>query len=175
MKRWIAFVPVAVLVALGLLFAGSALRHDPHYEPAALVGQPLPDETLAPLDGGPAIRLKTAAPPGTLVNFFAFWCAPCQQEQPVLMALKAQGVHVIGVVSPWRFNAEATRAMLRRTGNPYAATLVDADGRVGLDFGVSGVPETFVVGPDGRIAAKVALPLTPASAEALLEHGAPTR
>jgi cytochrome c biogenesis protein CcmG/thiol:disulfide interchange protein DsbE len=175
MKRWIAFVPVGVLMALGVLFVGSALRRDPHYEPAALVGQGLPDETLAPLDGGPAVRLKTVAPPGTLVNFFAYWCAPCQEEQPVLMALKAQGVRVIGVVSPWRYSAEATRAMLRRTGDPYSATLLDANGRAGLDFGVSGVPETFVVGPDGRIAAKVALPLTPASAEALLEHGAPAR
>jgi cytochrome c biogenesis protein CcmG/thiol:disulfide interchange protein DsbE len=175
MKRWIALAPVAVLIGLGALFAGSALRHDPHYEPAALVGQPLPDETLAPLDGGSAVELKTAAPPGTLVNFFAYWCAPCRQEQPVLMALKAQGVRVIGIVSPWRYSAEATHAMLSRGGNPYAATLIDRDGRAGLDFGVAGVPETFVVGPDGRIAAKVALPLTPASADALLEHGAPRR
>jgi cytochrome c biogenesis protein CcmG/thiol:disulfide interchange protein DsbE len=174
-KHWIALAPVAALVGLGALFAGSALRHDPHYEPAALVGQPLPDETLTPLDGGAAVELKTAAPPGTLVNFFAYWCAPCQQEQPVLMALKAQGVRVIGIVSPWRYSAAATHAMLSRSGNPYAATLIDPDGRAGLDFGVAGVPETFVVGPDGRIAAKVALPLTPASAEALIEYGAPQR
>jgi cytochrome c biogenesis protein CcmG/thiol:disulfide interchange protein DsbE len=175
MKRWIALAPVAVLLGLGALFAGSALRHDPHYEPAAVVGQPLPDESLAPLDGGDAVELKAAAPPGTLVNFFAYWCAPCQQEQPVLMALKAQGVRVIGVVSPWRYSAAATRAMLNRGGNPYGATLIDRDGRAGLDFGVAGVPETFVVGPNGRIAAKVALPLTPASAEALLEYAAPQR
>jgi cytochrome c biogenesis protein CcmG/thiol:disulfide interchange protein DsbE len=174
-KRWIALAPIAVLLGLGALFAGSALRHDPHYEPAALVGQPLPDDSLTPLDGGAAVRLKTAAPPGTLVNFFAYWCAPCQQEQPVLMALKAQGVRVIGIVSPWRYSAEATHAMLAQAGDPYATTLVDRDGRVGLDFGVAGVPETFVVGQDGRIAAKVALPLTPASAEALLERGAPQR
>ncbi len=90
----------------------------------------------------------------------------------MLMALKAQGVRVIGIVSPWRYSADATRAMLARGGDPYAAVLVDRDGRAGLDFGVSGVPETFVVGPGGRIAGKVALPLTPASAEALLEDGA---
>ena len=172
MNRWLALAPIAVLLALGALFAGFALRHNPHYEPAALVGKPLPAETLAPLQGGPSVDLKTAAPPGTLVNFFAYWCAPCQEEQPVLMALKAQGVRVIGIVSPWRFSADETRAMLARSGDPYAVTLVDRDGRAGLDFGVSGVPETYVVGADGRIAAKVALPLTPESAEALLERGA---
>ena len=169
MRRWIALAPIVVLLGLGALFAGFALRHDPHYAPAALVGQPMPNETLAPLDGGPPVALKIAAPPGALVNFFAYWCAPCRQEQPVLMALKAQGVRVVGVVSPWRFNAEETKAMLAN-GDPYAVTLIDRDGRAGLDFGVSGVPETYVVGRDGRIAAKVALPLTPDSAEALLER-----
>ena len=169
MNRWVALAPIGALAALGALFAGFALRHDPHYEPAALVGQPLPDEALAPLDGSPPAPLKTLAPPGTLVNFFAYWCAPCQQEQPVLMALKAQGVRVVGIVSPWRYSAQATRAMLAR-GDPYAATLVDKDGRAGLDFGVAGVPETFVVGADGRIAAKAALPLTPESAEALVDQ-----
>lgn len=171
MNRWVALAPIVVLIALGALFAGFALRHSPQYEPAALVGQPLPSETLTPLDGGVAVPLKTAAPPGALVNFFAYWCAPCQQEQPVLMALKAEGVRIVGIVSPWRFSAEQTRAMLARSGDPYAVTLVDRDGRAGLDFGVSGVPETYVVGADGRIAAKVALPLTPESAEALVERG----
>ena len=175
MNRWAALAPLAALGALGALFAGFALRHNPHYEPAALVGQPIPDESLVPLSGGGPVALKAAAPPGTLINFFAYWCAPCQEEQPVLMALKAEGVRVVGIVSPWRFNADATRAMLARTGDPYAETLVDRDGRAGLDFGLSGVPETYVVGADGRIAAKVALPLTPQAAEALIERGGARR
>jgi len=172
-KRLIAIVPIVALFALAALFVGSSLRRDPHYEPAALVGRPLPEETLAPLAGGAPQTLKALAPPGTLVNFFASWCAPCQEEQPVLMALKAQGVRVVGIISPWRFDPAATRAMLARGGDPYAATLVDSTGRAGIDFGISGVPETFVVGRDGRIAAKSALPLTPASAEALLAEAAP--
>jgi cytochrome c biogenesis protein CcmG, thiol:disulfide interchange protein DsbE len=172
-KRWIAFAPFAVLAALGLLFAGSALRHDPHYEPAALVGQPLPDETLTPLAGGAPVALKPLAPPGSLVNFFASWCAPCREEHPVLLALKAQGVRIIGV--SYKDAPQHTRTLLAQNGDPFAAVLLDPDGRAGIDFGVSGVPETFLIGADGRIKAKVALPLTPERAEALLERADPSR
>jgi cytochrome c biogenesis protein CcmG, thiol:disulfide interchange protein DsbE len=168
MRRWLALSPLIVLAVLAALFGGFALRHNPHYIPAALVGQPMPEETLTPLDGGAPERMSVDAPPGTLVNFFASWCAPCVTEQPVLMALKAQGVRVVGVVAPWRFDPAATHAMLARAGDPYSTTLADRDGKAVLDFGVSGVPETFLVGPGGRILAKVADPLTPASAEALL-------
>ena len=79
MRRWIAFAPLAVLAALALLFVGSSLRRDPHYVPAALVGKPMPADSLAPLAGGTPIGLKVAAPPGSLVNFFASWCAPCRE------------------------------------------------------------------------------------------------
>jgi cytochrome c biogenesis protein CcmG, thiol:disulfide interchange protein DsbE len=168
MRRWIAIAPVVALAALALLFAGSALRHDPHYAPAALVGQPLPDEHLAPLAGGSPVGVKVAAPPGSLVNFFASWCAPCREEHPVLLALKAQGVRIVGIA--YKDTPEHIRRLLAENGDPYAAVLADPNGQAGVDFGVSGVPETFLVGADGRIAAKVALPLTPDSAEALLAH-----
>ena len=170
MRRWIAIAPLAVLAALAVLFAASALRHDPHYEPAALVGQPLPNDSLTPIAGGAAFAMKVAAPPGSLVNFFASWCAPCREEHPVLLALKAQGVRIIGIA--YEDTPQHIHALLARDGDPYAAVLADPQGRAGLDFGVSGVPETFLVGTDGRVTAKVALPLTPDSAEALLDHRA---
>lgn len=168
MRRWIALAPLVVLAALALLFVGSSLRRDPHYVPDALVGKPLPADALAPLAGGAPIGMKVAAPPGSLVNFFASWCAPCREEHPVLLALRAQGVRIVGVA--YKDKPENIQALLAQNGNPYAAVLADPQGHAGLDFGVSGVPETFLVGADGRIAAKVALPLTPASAEALLAH-----
>jgi cytochrome c biogenesis protein CcmG/thiol:disulfide interchange protein DsbE len=168
MNRWIALLPLAVGAGLvGLFFA--RVDHDPRYTPDALVGRPAPAETLPALQDGQAETLASAAPPGTLVNFFASWCGPCQEEAPTLLALKAQGVRIVGVA--WKDDPVQTRAMLARSGDPYALTLVDRDGRAGLDFGVSGVPETYLIGPGGKIIAKYALPLTPPAAEALLEKG----
>ena len=167
MKRWLAILPLAGFAVLAALFF-ARVHHDPHYIPDALVGKPVPDEALPPMAGGAPTHLAADAPPGTVINFFASWCVPCVQEQPALMALKAQGVKVIGVVSPWRYDPTATQAMLAR-GDPYSETLLDPDGKATLDFGVSGVPETFLVGKDGRIAAKYALPLDAQTAEALSE------
>lgn len=168
MRRWIAVVPLVALAALAALFAARLHKGaDPHYTPDALVGKPLPDSVLPPLAGGQPVRLRAQVQPATLVNFFASWCAPCIEEAPTLMALKAQGVRIVGVA--WKDDPARTRALLARVGDPYRTVLVDRDGKAGLDFGVSGVPETFLVGGDGRILAKVAQPLTPDTAERLLE------
>jgi cytochrome c biogenesis protein CcmG/thiol:disulfide interchange protein DsbE len=173
MKRWIAALPLLALVGLGVLFVGYGLKHDPHYTPDALVGRPLPAEVLPALDGGAPTVLGKLAGPGTLVNFYASWCAPCIQEEPTLMALKAEGVRIVGVA--WKDDPDKTRAHLAQHGDPYALTLIDRDGKTGVDFGVSGVPETYLIGPGGKILAKVAEPLTADSAEQLLEQAAPTR
>lgn len=168
MRRWLAVIPLAALAALAVLFMVRLKGGgDAHYTPTALVGKPMPDETLPPLAGGPPMPLKGEVRPATLVNFFASWCAPCIEEAPTLMALKAQGVRIVGVA--WKDDPEKTKAMLAKVGDPYAQVLVDRDGAAGLDFGVSGVPETYVIGADGKILAKEALPLTADSAERLLE------
>jgi cytochrome c biogenesis protein CcmG, thiol:disulfide interchange protein DsbE len=169
MRRWLAIVPLLALAALAVLFA-ARLRGggDSHYTPTALVGKPMPDETLPPLAGGPPLALKGEVRPATLVNFFASWCAPCIEEAPTLMALKAQGVRIVGVA--WKDDPEKTKALLAKVGDPYARVLVDRDGAAGLDFGVSGVPETYLIGADGKILSKVAKPLTAESVERLLER-----
>jgi cytochrome c biogenesis protein CcmG/thiol:disulfide interchange protein DsbE len=166
-NRTLAFLPLAALLALGLLFGLYALKRDPQVQPDALVGKPLPDLTLPTLDTGRPVRLHEAAQPApVLVNIFASWCAPCEIEHPVLVDLKKQGVRVVGVA--YKDAPENTKAFLGRLGDPYAERLVDRDGRAGIDLGVTGVPETYLVGPGGVILAKHTGPLTAEKARELL-------
>jgi cytochrome c biogenesis protein CcmG/thiol:disulfide interchange protein DsbE len=165
MTRWLALIPVLAIVALGLLFAGYGLHHDPRVDPAALVGRPVPAMALAPLGGGAPVDLRRAGRQPVLINFFASWCAPCVVEHPDLMALKQQGVRIIGVA--YKDPAGKTRAFLDRHGDPYAMILMDPDGRAGIEYGISGVPETFAVAR-GRVRAKQTGPLTPEAADRLI-------
>lgn len=165
MRRWIGFAPLIVLVGLGVLFAGYALKHDPHVQPHALVGKPVPAVNLPDLDTGAMVAVRDAPTGPRLINFYASWCAPCRVEAPQLMALKAQGVTVVGVA--YKDDPARTRAFLAELGDPFAARLVDRNGRAGIEFGVTGVPETFVVGADGTILAKHSGPLTDADAAEL--------
>ncbi len=93
---------------------------------------------------------------------------PCAEEAPTLAALKAEGVRVVGIA--WKDDPAKTRGFLARYGDPYETIFVDADGRAGIDFGVTGVPETYLVDARGRIVDKQAQPLSPADAEALLSR-----
>lgn len=167
MNRLLAFLPLAALLALGLLFGLYALKRDPQVQPDALVGKPLPDLVLPALDSGRPLSLRQAAAPApVLVNIFASWCAPCEIEHPVLVDLKKQGVRVVGVA--YKDAPDNTKAFLGRLGDPYAERLVDRDGRAGIELGVTGVPETYLVGADGTILAKHTGPLSLDQAKALL-------
>ena len=167
MNRWLAALPLAALAALALLFGLFALKHDPHVQPHALVGKPLPDVTLPALDDGRPVRLRDVAAGGpVLVNVFASWCAPCELEAPVLMQLKAKGVKLVGVA--YKDAPDNTKAFLGRVGDPYVRRLVDRDGRAGIELGVTGVPETYLVDEHGTILAKYAAPLSDADARDLI-------
>ena len=162
MSRWLAVVPLVVLAALAALFVGWSLKRDPSVKPDALVGRPVPETVLPMLTGsqpGPGhVDLKTAGVgKPMLINVFASWCAPCRIEHPKLMALKDRGVAVVGVA--WKDDPAATRAFLDELGDPYAMVLVDAEGRAGLDLGITGAPETFAVDAMGRVVAKFSGPL----------------
>ena len=162
MSRWLTVIPLVVLAALAVLFIGWSLKRDPEFKPDALVGQHVPETVLPILQDGVAgpqnvdIRTAGVGKP-MIVNVFASWCAPCRIEHPKLLALKAQGIAVVGIA--YKDEPEATQALLDELGDPFAMVLVDHEGRAGLDLGVSGVPESFAVDAMGRIVAKSSGPL----------------
>ena len=166
MRRLIALAPIAVFFALVAVFGLYALHHNPQVVQRATVGSLAPNDALPTLDGAPPAPLHTALKGTTLVNFFASWCVPCAGEAPTLAALKAEGVRIVGI--SWKDEPAKTRDFLARYGDPYQVIFVDHEGRAGIDFGVTGVPETYLVDAHGRILDKEAQPLTPGDAEALL-------
>ena len=166
MSRWLAWLPLAALAALGLLFALYARGRDPEVRPDALVGKPVPRVTMAALEGGAPVALAAERGPH-LINLFASWCGPCEIEHPQLMRLQAEGIQLVGVA--YKDDPAKARAFLERLGNPFTTIVLDPKGRAGVEFGVSGVPETFAV-VDGVIVAKHAGPLTPEAADRLAKH-----
>lgn len=168
MSRWLAMAPLAILAALALLFGVYALKHDPKVQPDALVGKPLPDLTLASLDDSAPTSLRSLATGTTpiLVNIYASWCGPCEVEAPVLMDLKRSGAVIVGIA--YKDAPAATQAFLARVGDPYSSRLIDPDGRAGIELGVTGVPETYLVDGKGLILAKYPAPLSQKDAQSLL-------
>ena len=166
MKRLIFLLPLAILAAAIIVFAGWSLKRSPQVVPMAMVGKPMPALSLERLDGSGKDALRGVVHGPALVNFYASWCAPCAQESPSLMALKYEGVRVIGIA--YKDAPDASAGFLRRLGNPYAETLSDPDGSAGIEFGVTGVPETYAVDAAGTIRAKRAEPIDVEDAEALL-------
>ncbi|MDO8296401.1 MAG: redoxin family protein [Caulobacter sp.] len=160
MRRWLALVPLVGLILLGVLFAGYSLKRNPRVQPSAMVGKPVPDLTLPVLETGRMQAIRQAAPGPLLVNFYASWCAPCELEAPALMRLKGQGVTILGI--GYKDAPDNNRAFLARVGDPFAVRLLDRDGRAGLEFGVTGVPESYVIDEGGKIVAKYTGELTPA-------------
>lgn len=163
MRRALAFLPLAALAVLAVLFVGWGLKRDPAYKPDALIGRAVPETVLPMLAGnvaGPGqVDLKTAGVGRPmLINVFASWCAPCRLEHPVLMELQAQGVALVGVA--YKDEPGATRRFLDELGDPFVMVLVDADGRAGIDLGLAGVPETYAVDAYGTVVAKHSGPLT---------------
>ena len=166
--RLLHLAPFVVFATLAVLFLVRLYSGDPSKVPSALIGRPVPAFALDPLaglsvDGQPVPGLSDAALKGgpvTVVNIWASWCAPCRQEHPVLMDLaKDPSIRVVGI--NYKDNSENARRFLGQLGNPFSAVGVDPGGRTAIDWGVYGVPETFVVGPDGAIRHKHIGPLLP--------------
>ena len=122
-----------------------------------MIGKPLPDLILTDLIGGPDIDLKTIKGP-VIINLFASWCVPCRAEMPVLARLKAHGVRIIGIA--YQDTPQKTLTFLEQAENPYAEVLNDPKGASGLELGISGVPETYLIDQHGMITDKISAPLT---------------
>jgi cytochrome c biogenesis protein CcmG/thiol:disulfide interchange protein DsbE len=169
-RRLFVLLPLLIFFGLAGLFLSQLLSgRDVSEVPSALIGQPAPQTNLPALEGSnlPGLDSKLFAGKVTLVNVFASWCAPCREEHPVLLAL-AQDKRFVMAALNYKDRPENARRFLGDLGNPFQAIGVDEAGGTAIDWGVYGVPETFVIGKDGKIAYKHVGPLTPETVQTLL-------
>lgn len=154
-------VPLVVFVGLAI-FLGIGLKLDPRLVPSVLIGKPVPAFSLPPVRGR-SLGLASTDLVGqvSLVNVFASWCVACREEHPVFMQIRKEGIVPIHGLNYKDQPADAAR-WLDEMGDPYTRTGADTDGRVAIDWGVYGVPETFVIDRQGRIAYKQIGAVTPA-------------
>ena len=157
MKRVLMFaLPLLAFLALAVLF-GSRLGKNSDALPTALAGKPLPAFHLPTLEGGELSEKDLHGP--LLLNVWATWCPSCYEEHPYLRDLAAGGVVIVGM--NYKDDPQAARDFLAGRGSPYQHVIVDADGQLGLDLGVYGAPETFVIDAQGRILHRVTGVVTP--------------
>ncbi len=160
MRRFLVLLPLLLFAGVGVFFA-YGLKRDPSNIPSQLINRPLPhfelaaiegrDEGLASMDFGGEVML---------LNVFASWCLSCQIEHPVLMELSRQNAVPIHGLN-WKDKPGDGKAWLDRLGNPYTRIGDDWNGRVAIDLGVTGAPETFVIDRNGRVRYKFIGPITP--------------
>jgi cytochrome c biogenesis protein CcmG/thiol:disulfide interchange protein DsbE len=164
-RRTVLLLPLVVFLAVAALFLFRLGSGDPSRLPSALIGHPAPKTDLPPVaglthDGKPVPGVSNAMFAGnvTLVNVWASWCVPCHDEVPFLEQLsKDKRIQLVGI--NYKDTADNARRFLNRYGNPFAASGADESGRTSIDWGVYGVPETYLVGRDGKIAYKLVGPI----------------
>lgn len=158
MKR--TLVP-ALIFAVIVVFLGVGLTLNPREVPSPLIGKPAPAFQLATLEAPEkSLGLRDMAGQAWVLNVFASWCAPCREEHPLLVDLAKKTPTPIFGLNYKDKQVDAER-WLKQFGNPYRAVLIDRDGRAGIDYGVYGVPETFVIDKAGTVRYKKIGPLTP--------------
>lgn len=174
-RRWLVTLPLVVFLALAGLFLLRLYGGDPSKIPSALIGRPAPQTPLPALDG---LTRDGAAVPGldpavfkgkvSIVNVWASWCVPCHDEAPLLTDLgKDKRFQIIGI--NYKDAPDNARRFLGRYGNPFGIVGVDGNGRASIEWGVYGVPETFVVGREGKIVYKLVGPVTPENVNTVLK------
>jgi cytochrome c biogenesis protein CcmG/thiol:disulfide interchange protein DsbE len=168
-------LPLVAFAALAALFWFRLGSGDPSKIPSALIGRPAPQTTLPPLEG---LVAGNAQVPGldpamlkgkvSVVNVWASWCVPCHDEAPLLTELaKDKRLQLVGI--NYKDAPDNARRFLGRYGNPYGIVGVDGNGRAAIEWGVYGVPETFVVGRDGTIVYKLVGPVTADNVDSVLK------
>ena len=173
-RRILVLIPLVAFLAVAALFILRLGAGDPSRIPSALIGHPAPRTDLPPL---PGLERDGKAVPGldsadfqgqvTVLNVWASWCVPCREEAALLMALSAdRRVRVVGM--NYKDQPDNARRFLGRYGNPFVANGTDGNGRAAIEWGVYGVPETFIIGRDGRITYKLIGPVTPENLETAL-------
>ena len=166
-RRLLVMLPLLAFAVLAALFWFRLGDRDPSRIPSALIGRDAPQTTLPPLagltrDDIPVPGLDPAAFKGkvSLVNVWASWCVPCHEEAPLLTALSAdKRLQIVGI--NYKDTPDNARRFLGRYGNPFSIVGADSNGRAAIEWGVYGVPETFIVGRDGKIAYKLIGAVTP--------------
>ena len=175
-RRLLMLLPLIVFLALATLFLYRLGAGDPSRIPSALIGRAAPDTNLPPVaglnsaDGKPLPGLSAADFKGavTLVNVWASWCVPCHDEAPLLETLSAdKRIRIVGI--NYKDQPDNARRFLGRYGNPFAAAGADQNGRASMEWGVYGVPETFIVGRDGKIAYKLVGPITEGNLDSIVK------
>lgn len=157
--RPMMILPPLVFAGLAVLFLYGMQREDGNALPSTREGGVVPALTVTEFPGAQDFTLADLKDGEVkLVNFFASWCAPCRVEHPQLVALEAEGVEIFGI--NYKDTPAKAQAFLAELGDPYAGLVQDADGRTGLDWGLYGVPETFVVDGDGVVVKRFAGPIT---------------
>jgi cytochrome c biogenesis protein CcmG/thiol:disulfide interchange protein DsbE len=170
-RRILVLLPLVVFLALTAIFLVRLFSGDPSRIPSALIGHPAPAVDLPPVAGlerdGKAIPGISAAEfrgNVTVVNVWASWCIPCHDEAPFLLELAGDTrIRLVGI--NYKDQPDNARRFLNRYGNPFIASGADQNGRAAIEWGVYGVPETFLIGRDGRIAYKLVGPISAANFE----------
>ncbi len=173
-RRVLVLLPLVIFLGLVALFLLQLYAGDPSIIPSALIGHKAPQTTLPPIaglerDGAPVPGIDPADFTGavTVVNVWASWCVPCHDEAPLLLQLAHdKRFRLIGI--NYKDDADNARRFLGRYGDPFVAAGADESGRAGIEWGVYGVPENFVIGRDGRIVYKLVGPITAENLDAVL-------
>jgi cytochrome c biogenesis protein CcmG, thiol:disulfide interchange protein DsbE len=174
-RRILVLLPLVGFLGLAALFYIRLGAGDVSLIPSPLIGRDAPATDLPPVaglerNGKPVPGLATADFKGaiTVLNVWASWCEPCRTEAPMLMQLARDSrIRMVGI--NYKDKADNARSFLNRHGNPFAASGADVNGRASIEWGVYGVPETFIIGRDGKIAYKLVGPVTPANFEQVLK------